>query len=213
MSYSESDMKSIGETNAGWGVCGFTSSLYAMYHLNPASRRFLIAAPQAWSVIYEIQDYLESLIQQNEAKLIDSIEKFTRTFGNGAYKDFSVEGYLKYIKQNWEKYATPASGDINTPIMSDGKFSIAMPPHAVVDYLKRMWKIDSKLSATSSASDGIVGVKDPSDKTMVLYDGLRHYLYQKNGKVYSWGQTFSSVLEAGKKFAGRNYVTCAMITF
>jgi hypothetical protein len=76
-----------------------------------------------------------------------------------------------------------------------------------------MWKVDAQARFTSAASDGIIGVKDVSDKSMWMYDGLRHYLYQKNGKIYSWGESFSSVQEAGQQFSGRNYSVCCMITF
>jgi hypothetical protein len=204
-------MESMGETNAGWGVCGFTSCLYAMYDMNPGARRCLNAAPQAWSVLYEIEEYLETLKQKGDIRLIGLIEGFTRSFAG--FSDFTVEKYLKYIHDNWNKYATSNSGDMNAAIKDDSKFSIGMPPDAVVDYLKRMWKIDATSKFTSGPSDGIVGVKDASDKNMWMYDGLRHYLYQKNGKIYSWGTSFSSVQEAGKKYAGRNYSVCCMITF
>ena len=66
MSYSETAMKTMGKTNASWGICGFTSSLYAMYDLNSGARGMLINAPQAWSVLYEIEEYLELLQRQNE---------------------------------------------------------------------------------------------------------------------------------------------------
>ena len=211
MSYSQSTMESMGEMNSGWGICGFTSCLYAMYDTNPAARRCLAAAPQAWSVLYEIEEYLETLKQQGGTQLIGQIEAFTRTF-NG-FSSFTVDNYIKYIRENWNKYATTNSGDMNAAIKKDSKFSIGMPPDAVVDYLKRMWKVDATSQSTGSSSDGIVGVKDVSDKTMVLYDGLRHYLYQKNGKIYSWGKVFGSVQEAGTQFAGRNYSVCCMITF
>jgi len=211
VSYSESTMKSMGVTNAGWGVCGFTSCLYAMYEMNPAARAMLINAPQAWCVVYEIEEYLETLSRAGESRLLSLIEGFTRSF-NG-YGDFTVNNYIKYIRTSWDKYATVNSKDLNKKIIDDAKFSIGMPPEVVVDYLKRMWKRDAKFQFTSSTEDGIVGVKDPADKDMWMYDGLRHYLYQKNGKIYSWGESFTSVLEAGQQYTGRNYQACCMITF
>ncbi len=212
MSYSENVMTTMGQTNAGWGVCGFTSCLYAMYELNPAARRFLISAPQAWSVLYEIEEYLELLTQQGETRLLGLIEGFTRSFG-GQYSNFTVNDYIKYIRTNWDKYATANSTDMNKQVQADSKFSIGMPPDAVVDYLKRMWKYDAKFQFVSSPTDGIVGVKDPNDKDMWMYGWLRHYLYQKGGKIYSWGETFNSVLEAGQKKVRRDYAVCCMITF
>lgn len=211
MSYSESTMVTLGETNAGWGVCGFTSCMYAMYELNPTARPFLINAPQAWSVVYEIQEYLETLQRKGEHQLIASIEEFTKTFAG--FSDFTVPKYLRYIEDKWAECATPTSGDMNAHIKNDSKFSIGMPPHAVVDYLKRMWNYNATAKLANSAENGIVGVYDPNDKNMKLYGGLRHYLYQKGNKVYSWGDTFSSVLQAGRQKVGRDYHVCCMITF
>ena len=207
MSYSESTMKTMGVTNVDWGVCGFTSSLYAMYEQNPAARGMLINAPQAWSVLYEIEEYLELLQRQNDARMLSLIEGFTSSFKG--FGDFTVKGYLKYIRDNWTKYATTNSGDMNAAIQSDEKFSIALPPDAVVDYLKRMWKIDTTARFTSSASDGIIGVKDASNKDMWMYGGLCHYLYQKNGKIWSWGEdSYTSVQAADADFS-----VCCMISF
>jgi hypothetical protein len=205
-------MTTMGETNAGWGVCGFTSCLYAMYDLNPTARRYLINAPQAWSVLYEIEEYLEILKQNGDTRLLSLIEGFTRSFG-GQYSNFSVDTYIAYIRSSWDKYATANSGDLNKKVKDDSKFSIGMPPDAVVDYLKRMWKRDAKFQFTSSPADGILGVRDPNDKNMWMYGGLRHYLYQKGNKIYSWGKSFGSVLEAGRDFAARDYAVCCTITF
>ncbi len=209
MSYSATTMKTMGETNAKWGNCGFTSSLYAMYDKNRGARGMLVNAPQAWSVVYEIEEYLKALKRRNKTGRIKSIERFTKTF-NG-FSDFTVEKYLDYIQLKWGE-AVNGSSDMNESIKNDPKFSIAMSPNGVADYLKRMWKVDATVKLGGSMEDGIVGVNDFSDKTMTLYGGLRHYLYQRHGKIYSWGKRFNSVTEAGDS-VGRDYSVCYMITF
>jgi hypothetical protein len=47
---------------------------------------------------------------------------------------------------------------------------------------------------------------------MVAYQGLRHYLYRKNNKFYSWGKTFTDLDEVNKK-ERKNYSVCCVIAF
>jgi hypothetical protein len=210
-SYDEDVMTSLGITNAGWGICGFTSSLYAMYHINPAARRFLIAAPQPWSVLYEIEEYLERLIQTGANEVLSKIEDFTRSFG-GKFATYTAQKYIQNIRESWDKYTQDNSPQAAEKVMSDSSFGLALPPDCAADYLRRMWGYDAKWEFTGgSTKDGLIGVKDVNDKKMVLYDGLRHYIYQKNQKLYSWGESFSDLADVNKK-KGRNYSVCCMIT-
>lgn len=209
--YDENVMTSMGVTNVGWGVCGFTSSLYAMYHLNPAARRFLIAAPHAWSVLYEIEEYLQTLIQTGANDLISKIESFTQSFG-GKFSKFTVEGYIAYIRSNWDKYTQDNSPQAAKKVMSDDLFGIALPPDVAADYLTRMWGYKASFKFTGATTeDGLVGVKDPNDKNLWMYDGLCHYLYQKNQRLYSWGQSFTDMAEVNRK-EKQNFVVCCMVT-
>ena len=76
--------------------------------------------------------------------------------------------------------------------------SIGMPPRAVVDYLERMWGRKATLSLFDTGGDGIVGVKRD---TRPMYNGLCHYMYRKNNKIHSWGQTFPSVTAANPAYS------------
>src|SRR6185437_1346919 len=92
-----------------------------------------------------------------------------------------------------------AVGRTEKQIIADSKYSIAMPPQAVLDYLARVWNQQATWSYTSTPADGIVGVRDLRDKKMVAYHGLRHYLYRKNNKIYSWGKTFTDIDDVNTK--------------
>lgn len=201
--YSETTMKGLGITNAGWGICGFTSSFYAMYHMNPAARPMLINAPNPFSVLVEIKDYLEMLYSGNETSLLDEIERLTRSFGVVDGFDFSTftpRSYILYINASYSKYINN-DGDVDMTIMRDPKFSIALPPQAVADYLKRVWKYDSQVRTYDTNADAIVGVKDNTENHLnKIYNGLVHYLYRRNFRYYSWGSSFGTLADADPDF-------------
>jgi hypothetical protein len=203
-SYRYDQMRSMGKTNAGWGVCGFTSSLYAMYHLNPTARPRLINAPRPFTVLAEIKTYLEMLYAEGNTDLLDEIERFTRSFGVVDGTDFRVftpRSYILYVNSAVDKYIDKMSDAVDEAIFNDGKFSIALPPQAVVDYLKRIWRYNAKAEIIDGAGDGIVGVRDSSkDNKDKIYNGLVHYVYRKDQRIYSWGNSFGSLNDADKDF-------------
>lgn len=189
--YSQTDMESLGVTNVGWGVCGFTSSFYAMYDQDQSARPQIINATKAYRVLAEIKTYLH-MLQAENSPLLKDITAFTQSFG-GQFKTFSIRGYIEEINR-------AAAQNLGTPqIVMDSKFGIAMPPAAVADYLKRMWQKNTNIAegvTSSLMNSGIVGVSKSAFSTQEPYHGLKHYLYYKNGTLYSWGNTYSSVQQA-----------------
>jgi hypothetical protein len=208
-------MESLGELNEGWGVCGFTSTFYAMYQANPGSRGWLVNATQAYSVLYEICDYLQAL-QAVQSPILKDITDFTRSFGP-PYDTFTVDGYIKSVETASEDTRKILefgwdSGTVShqEALKGDKLFGIAMPPQAVADYIERMWKWRATITESNAASlsdDAIIGVRKPSNTTMKLCNGLCHYLYRGGGKFYSWGKVFSSLAAANK-----DYQICYAIT-
>ena len=202
MSFSAEQMNLMGSTNNYWGVCGFTSTFYSMYELNRGKRGVVIGAGIATKVLAEIKTYLMMLKATGETRLLNEIETFTKSFGkvgNTDFGKFTIDGYIDLINK--------AVGRTEQDIKGDAKYSIAMPPNAVVDYLRRIWEYESTLEVVSggdaSGADGIIGV---SNGKMKLYDGLCHWMYRFNGRIYSWGQTFSSV-----RAADPSYTLCRII--
>ena len=88
----------MGWTNAGWGVCGFTSSFYAMYELNPGKQGLLLGAGIAHKVLAEIKTYLVMLKGAGELALLQDIQGFTASF-NG-YKKFTIDRYIRDINSS-----------------------------------------------------------------------------------------------------------------
>lgn len=206
---SGSVMESLGELNQGWGICGFTSTFYAMYHANPAARGWLVNATQVYSVLYEISDYLKTL-QAAQSPLLKDITAFTRSFG-APYDKFTVDGYIQAVDTasedtrqildfGWDSFTVAHEETLR----SDKLFGIAMPPQAVADYIERMWKWRATITEFNPgnlADDAIVGVRNVKITTARLYHGLCHYLYRGGGKYYSWGKEFSSLAATGKPYA------------
>lgn len=199
-------MNLMGKTNTHWGVCGFTSCFYAMYALSPAKRPQLNNAGTATRVLAEIQSYLMMLKADGERQLLTDIEKFTKFFEG--FNDFTVDKYIALIN----KAVTRSENEI----IADDKYSLALPPAAVADYLHRMWEVDAKVSVVQGGDggvgNGIIGVTSHR-RGMVLYDGLEHYMYRHNDKIYSWGEEFSSISEASNQGAGGvQWTVCRVIT-
>lgn len=206
--YIESEMEVVGKTNEGWGVCGFTSSMYAMYSVNQSARPWLINAPRAFTVLSEIKGYLRLLQEFDGQSLISDIETFTRTFGKD-FKDFSVTKYIDYINRAAQKYVNKSNQE-SKKIYTDAKFSIALPPNAVADYLKRRCGYDSNVTNGDPGGEAIIGVKDKTaNNSAKLYNGLCHWVYRKNGRIYSWGESFDSLADADSDFVPVYYIKIA----
>lgn len=181
----------LGRTNVGWGVCGFTSTFYAMWALNPGTHAALINAPKPFSVLAEIKVYLRILQAEVKTTALKSITDFTRSFGK-PYHKFSIESYIAQI----DKAVTLTDKQIE----ANKLFGIAMPPQCVADYAKRIWRYESTIAMGDAGGDGIIGVKSSGHPLMTEYGGLCHYMYRHNNRIYSWGRSFGSVQEANAAF-------------
>ncbi|HTW29557.1 MAG TPA: hypothetical protein VME92_20700 [Acetobacteraceae bacterium] len=196
MSGSQAEMDSLGVLNQGWGICGFTSSFYAVYAQNPGIRGLVINAAIPTRVLADIKTYLVGLKAAGNTKLLQEIEAFTRTFGVVGKCDFgkfTIDTYIERING--------INGKSDAQLTGDANFSIAMPPQAVADYLTDIWQAECDLEVVNGGSggvaDGIIGV---TKGTMQMYDGLCHYMYRRGNNIYSWGQVFNSVAAANKDF-------------
>ncbi|MGX9965775.1 hypothetical protein ACVFYP_20790 [Roseomonas sp. F4] len=184
----------MGTINQGWGVCGFTSTFYAMFAQNKGRRPELNNANRAFNVLAEIKTYL-MLLKAENSQLLGDITRFTQSFG-GTFATFDIDAYITKINGS--------VGMSEATIMADSGFGIAMPPLAVKDYIERMWgakaTISQMMANSPPAGNGIVGVTRglyAGGATLPLpHDGLRHWMYQHAGKIFSWGQVFADVASA-----------------
>lgn len=212
---SGSVMKTLGQLNRGWGICGFTSTFYAMYQANPATRGWLVNATQVYSVLYEICDYLK-MLQAANSPLVKDIETFTRSFGS-PYDTFDVNDYISKVESSSEATRQVLAfgdnsdrKDRHRELRDDELFGIAMPPQVVADYIERVWKWKAAITefkASDLIGDAIVGVRNVTSTSLTMYHGLCHYLYRGGGKYYSWGSSFPSLAAANA-----NYDICYAIT-
>ena len=189
----KTEMEMMGITNSYWGVCGFTSTFHAMYELNPGKKPLIIGAYIATKVLAEIKTYLVMLKASGNFSLLNEIQAFTRTFPKTTtgcdFSNFDIDKYIARIND--------AVNKTEAEIVKDGYYSIGMPPAGVVDYVTRMWEYKATLSKGDTGGDGIIGVKRDA---RVMYDGLCHYMYRLNGKIYSWGNTYTSVTDANPAY-------------
>jgi len=182
----------LGVTNVGWGVCGFTSTFYAMWGLDaPGARAALINAPKPFTVLAEIKTYLRTLQADSNMAMLQSITGFTRSFG-APYDTFTVDNYIARIN----KAVSLSEGEI----IKNKLFGIAMPPQCVADYVQRIWGCECAIKMGDAGGDGIIGVKSSASPAMTEYSGLCHWMYRYNNRIYSWGKSFGSVTDANSKY-------------
>jgi hypothetical protein len=195
--WQQKNMAPVGITNQGWGVCGFTSTLYSMYELNPGKRGLIIKRSRiGGTVLAEIKTYLMMLKTEN-SPLLQDIEEFTRTFNR---PDWTIDNYINNINE-----ALTGNRE-EQDVLMDESFGIGMPPKAVVDYVTRVWGYRAELwRGLDPGSDGIIGVRNVT-KNSVMYKGLCHWMYRSNRKIYSWGSVFNSVSAANKDFCVEHYI-------
>jgi hypothetical protein len=193
-----SDFDKMGVLSEGWGICGFTSPLYALSIHNPAQRaRLAQGAVEPTRMLAEIKTFLRMLQADRQQKLLDDITTFTRSFG-GKHKHFTITRYIERSNATVTNGAEP----------NNERFGIGLPPEAVVESLKRVCDLKNArvVDLSHDAHELIPGVADRTDKTMTLYDGLAHYLYKRGNRIYGWGKQFGGVTEAMKGFGGKGEV-------
>ncbi len=173
----------ISELNKGWGICGFASALGALHQNGVFSGTIDHAVKHNQlntRLLAEIKTYLVILISENKSGLINEIERFTQSFG-GSYSNFKIKTYIEKIN----------SISSSPPNLNDKGFSIAMPPNAVVDYLKRVGSLDKALIVKGPKpvlDNVILGLGDKT-KSGGEWEGLGHWVYKKNNsEIYNWGK-------------------------
>lgn len=199
--------KSIGTLNKGWGVCGFTSVCYAIYATRPGYRAKIVNATQHYTLLASIKTFLVEMQARGEYTLLNEIETFNRTFP-GRQK-FTIQEYIQTINE------AAAADQRGADIERDSKFGLGMPPKGVAKYLEHVWRYKTQIFGEDTycpdpGGDAIVGVKSLGSTDLTLYNGLCHWMYRYQGKIYSWGDKFSSIKSAGKK-VNRNYELCCVI--
>lgn len=172
----------MGVMNRPWGICGFTSSLYALHNNSPGRRGALEAgATSATRILAEIKTYLRLLQADGKQGILDGIEEFTQSFPG--FDTWTIADYIERVN----------AVVVNGADQNDPNFGIGMPPSAVVDYLKRVCNFPNARIHDGGADPGEMILGMGTDRLgMPLYDGLGHYVYSLNATIYSWGNRYAN---------------------
>jgi hypothetical protein len=185
-------INAVTSLNVPWGICGFASTLAAMYSHSPTLKSTVDAAAAKGHLNTrlpaEIKTYLMMLKAENKIALLNEIRDFTRSFG-AKYAAFTIDGYIAKINQ----IAVNPNLVVGFSAMRKHNLSIAMPPNAVLAYLKMVHDMKNARivePATLKGNNVILGL-GTGDKTKP-YNGLRHYVYMENNMtVYNYGKVGS----------------------
>jgi len=191
------DVHDLGAVNIKHGICGFTSTLYALDELRPKTKQLIAdAAKDARTrLMAEIKTFLVIMKAQGKQEILNEIVELTQSF-NG-YENWTIEAYINKINS-----AARPSG-VSTPNIN---FSIAMPPKSLMEYLHTVWEfnpvLDNPLAIhAGSAILGLTRTGGPKNR----FKNLAHYVYQtKSGKLMSWGEEFKDLATLNNA-KGRNY--------
>lgn len=171
----------MGIENDTHGICGFTSTLYALYHRRPSLQNRLDQAmddaTRATRMMAEIKTFLRIMQAEGNQRILKAITELTRTFPK--YERWTVERYIRGISRQ-----TIANN-----------YSIAMPPEATMEYMRTAWDMRPVLSDTDQPGDVILGLTR-TGAPRNRWKNLAHYVFQAaGGTIYSWGDQFSDIAE------------------
>ncbi|MEM6747776.1 MAG: hypothetical protein AAF608_10175 [Pseudomonadota bacterium] len=186
----------MGHINGTVGICGFVSALMAIHDADgiavDAQGGVFQAATLPRRLFQEIHQCLGEMVAQNKVALIKDIEEFTRSFGV-EYKKFTVAEYLNSGIDD----VTPDM--LKIPAIAT-RLSIAMPPEGVLFILQNKIGLEGAriVDVSADAPKYIVGVREGKNANATgRHRGLVHWMYVSGGKVYSWGNSYNSLAEAG----------------
>jgi hypothetical protein len=183
-----SGMQDMGTANEKHGICGITSTLYAVYQNMPSLQdrlgSALSGADRDTRLMGEIKTFLRMMKADGKNSILTDITELTQTFPN--YEGWSVELYIKQIDD----------------ALSTGSLSMAMPPDAVVEYIRTMWGMKAKIEmpvwyrgVSGPVILGLTRTGAPRNR----WNNLAHYVYKDSkGIIHSWGKTFKDMATLNK---------------
>jgi hypothetical protein len=179
----------MGIENVAHGICGFTSTLYALYMDRPKLRKTLEGAldtaTRRTRMMAEIKTFLQMMKAGGKNAILSDITELTRTFAG--YEGWTVDSYIEEINK-----------------LGNGGYSIAMPPEATMEYMRTAWDMRPVLTDNVVPGDVILGLTRTGGPVN-RWKNLAHYVYQSaNGRIYSWGEQFTDMNDVNTQ-KGRDY--------
>jgi hypothetical protein len=145
----------------------------------------LDVANRSTRMMAEIKTFLVMMKAEGNDTVLGAIAELTKTFPG--YEAWSVDAYI---------------AEINKLVV--GNFSIAMPPEAVIEYMRSAWDLRPVLTDKVLPGDAILGLTCTGGPVN-RWRNLAHYVYQSaSGRIYSWGQQFDN-LAAVNTSQGKDY--------
>lgn len=174
----------MGMENVAHGICGFSSTLYALYDRRPGLRnhldRAMDASTRSGRMKAEIKTFLQMMRADHHDDILRDITELTRTFPG--YENWTVKGYIDEIDQ-----------------LGSGGYSIAMPPEGTMMYMRTAWNMRPVLRDSAVAGDVIIGLARTGGPVN-RWRNLAHYIYQDaGGTIYSWGEQFSDLADVNRR--------------
>ncbi len=192
------EIAKISEPNAGWGICGVTSSLGALHrysekHSSNGNRKLNASKDSDiyTRVLAELKTFLVILKGQSNVAILNQIAEFTKSFDG--FSTFTIDGYITKIN-NMGSHGDPDSWWDwlwwSPPDPKDSSYGIALSPDAVVEYLKLRCGLENSYHVIwdKPCDNVLVGLckKGGASKP---YSGLCHWVYMATpGEVYNWGR-------------------------
>jgi hypothetical protein len=169
-------VEEVSNPNNEWGICGFCSSLGAMYTRDPrmAARidRAISLNQYRTRLLAEVKTFLVMLRAAGKVDLMDQIIRF-----NGRWYPSGFD-YLAYIA----RVNSIARGTFSP----DAQYTLALTPDALVYYLREVCEFaGARWVPGDTGADGILGLCQGGRRP--LLERLDHWVYRHNGIVYNWG--------------------------
>ena len=192
-----SGIDAMGIENATQGICGFTSTMYAIYANRPELRAGLQRAfddkTRSTRLMAEIKSLLVTMNAEGKQGVLDQIMELTRTFPN--FGGWTVDSYIASINSQ-----------------TAANYSIAMPPEATMEYMRSAWKmrpslVDMLRPGGGDAVFGLTRTGAPRNR----WKNLAHYVYRAgDGTLLSWGEKFNDLNDLNTR-KNRDYAVVYII--
>jgi hypothetical protein len=169
------DIKGLSEPNKQWGICGFVSSLAALYVNNSGVQKKLgKISPTDFEtrLLAEVKTFLVQLEADNNKALLGEIETFNKKWE----KAFTIGGFIAKVNKAVDKVPKDAT--------------LAMTPDALRVYLDTAWGVKGKFKKgmpDAKSKNVILGLYEKADAH--AFNLLKHWVFMADkDHVYNYGE-------------------------
>lgn len=184
----------ISEVNTKWGICGFCSSLGALWCTDPDVQKKVTQITKkdfSTRLLADIKTFLMQYKAKGDKEMLKQLTEFNKNWDAA----FTIDGFI---------------GKVNDSVKVIPKdLTLAMTPVALVDYLKLNWELKgnySKGRPADTTKNVILGLYKKKDAH--AYKELKHWVFMKDkNHVYNWGEE-KNLADTLDDCAGFNTIDC-----